>query len=105
MDVNDKTLTEITATGITLVDFWAEWCGPCKAMGPIIEELAAELANDPIPIRVVKANIDETPATARAAGVRSVPAFAVYKDGKQVAVKTGQMPKASLATFARAHAA
>ncbi len=73
-----------------LVDFWAEWCGPCKAMLPVIEEIAGELEGK---LRVVKLNIEEAPQTPAKFGLRGVPTFMIFKNGKVVDTRVGGMPK------------
>lgn len=73
-----------------LVDFWAEWCGPCRMLTPIIEELGKELNNK---IKIVKMNIDQNPNTPSTLGIRSIPTMIIFKDGQQVATKTGALPK------------
>lgn len=74
-----------------LVDFWAEWCGPCRALGPVIEELAGDYEAD---LSVVKVNVDDSPATAAAFGVRSIPTVVLFRDGKPVDTVVGVRPKA-----------
>ncbi|PHS41999.1 MAG: thioredoxin [Robiginitomaculum sp.] len=76
-----------------LVDFWAEWCGPCKAMGPALEELAGELGEQAV---VAKVNIDDAMDTALAYNVRGVPTLIIFKDGQAVATRTGAMTKSKL---------
>ena len=76
-----------------LVDFWAPWCGPCKALSPLIDELANELGEK---IKVVKVNIDEAPDAPTKYGVRGIPTLIVFKDGKVVDTRVGGMPKNQL---------
>ena len=76
-----------------LVDFWAEWCGPCKMIGPALEEIAAEMGGR---VTVAKLNIDENPMTPTRFGVRGIPTLMVFKDGKVAATKVGAMPKSKI---------
>jgi thioredoxin 1 len=79
-----------------LVDFWAEWCGPCRAIAPALEELAAEYGGK---ITVAKVNIDENPQTPTTYGVRGIPTLILFKDGKQAATQVGALPKSQLKTW------
>lgn len=81
-----------------LVDFWAEWCPPCKAMGPLLDELAGEMGEQ---LKVVKINIDDSPNTPTQFGVRGIPTFMVFKDGKLASTKVGGMSKADLDKWAK----
>ena len=77
----------------TLVDFWAEWCGPCKQIGPILEEISEEKINL---IKIVKMNIDENPNTPQKYGVRGIPTLMLFNNGKLIDTKVGSLPKSSL---------
>ncbi|GIL29869.1 thioredoxin [Actinocatenispora comari] len=79
-----------------LVDFWAEWCGPCKKVSPVLEELGQQYAGQ---VEIVKLNIDENPNTARNYGVMSIPTLTVFKGGEPVQSVVGAQPKSALAKF------
>ncbi len=76
-----------------VVDFWAEWCGPCKQIGPSLEEISEEMDGK---VKIVKVNVDENPNTPAQMGVRGIPALFLFKDGQVVSNKIGAAPKASL---------
>jgi thioredoxin 1 len=76
-----------------LVDFWAEWCGPCKMIGPILEEVAGAMGDK---LSIAKVNIDENPMSPSKYGVRGIPTLLLFKDGKVVDTKVGAMPKTQL---------
>ena len=77
----------------TLVDFWAEWCGPCKQIGPVLEEISDEMKDK---IKIIKLNIDENPETPQKYGVRGIPTLMLFIDGKLYDSKIGAMSKTSL---------
>lgn len=83
-----------------LVDFWAEWCGPCKMIGPILEEIATEYAGR---ITIAKLNIDENPNTAPQFGIRGIPTLLIFKNGKLVATQVGALSKMQLTAFIDSH--
>ena len=86
----------IKASIPTVVDFWAEWCGPCKQIGPSLEELSTEMEGK---IKVVKVDVDSNPSAAAALGVRGIPALFLFKDGQVISNKTGAAPKAALKSW------
>lgn len=79
-----------------LVDFWAEWCGPCKMIAPLLDEVADEYEEK---LAIVKVNVDENPSTAQKFGIRSIPTLILVKDGAVQAQKLGAMSKSQLAEF------
>ncbi len=83
----------LEAEGIVLVDFWAPWCGPCRMQGPVLDRFASANAE----VEVVKVNVDESPQTAAAYGIRSIPTIAVFGNGKPLAGATGLQNAGSLA--------
>ena len=100
MSANTKPVTDqsfqtdvLNAKGTVLVDFWADWCGPCKAIAPALEEIGAEYAGK---LTVAKVNIDENPVTPNNYAVRGIPTLILFKDGKPVSTKVGAAPKSVL---------
>lgn len=81
-----------------LVDFWAEWCGPCKTIGPFLEDIAAEMGAE---LSVAKVNIDENPMTPSKYGVRGIPTLMLFKGGQLVETKVGAMPKSQLQSWVK----
>lgn len=85
---------EVIASDVpVVVDYWAAWCGPCRMLGPVIEQLASERAGT---VKVGKVNVDEEPALAERAGVRGIPYVVLYRDGEVAAQAVGAQPKAAL---------
>ena len=85
--------TVIQGPGLTVVDFWAEWCIPCKAIAPVLEELAGEFAGR---LRVAKLNVDENRQTPARFGIRGIPTLLFFKDGARVDQLIGNLPKAQI---------
>lgn len=79
-----------------LVDFWAEWCGPCKMVAPVLEELAKEMGDK---LTIAKVNVEESPDAPTNFGVRGIPTMILFKDGEPVATKVGALPKEKLKTW------
>jgi thioredoxin 1 len=95
IDLNDGNFDETIKTGITLVDFWAAWCGPCMMQGPIVEKVA-EIVGDKS--KIAKVNVDEGQRTAAQYGIRSIPTLIIFKDGQPIQQFVGVQSESQLVT-------
>ena len=93
--VSDKSFQTdvLEAKEPVLVDFWAEWCGPCRAVAPVLEEVAGELNGK---LKIVKLNVDENPETAAKYGIQSIPTLMIFKNGELASRQIGASPKAKI---------
>ena len=97
--LTDSNFKDEISSGLVLVDFWAPWCGPCRMLGPIIEEVAEEIEE----VKVGKLNVDENPQTAQEFQIMSIPAIMLFKDGKVVETLIGLRPKEAYLEAIEAH--
>ena len=83
----------IKSTGLVMVDFWAEWCGPCKMIAPVLEEISEEIKEN---LCIKKLNIDENPNKPQEYGVRGIPTLILFKNGEKISEKIGVLPKSKI---------
>ena len=102
--VTDKTFDQdvLKASGPVVVDFWAEWCGPCKMIAPALEEISKSLTGK---VKIVKLNVDENPGTAAKFGIMSIPTLMLFKDGQLASRQVGAAPKQKLEQWITSSAA
>ncbi|MBM7096526.1 MULTISPECIES: thioredoxin [Alteribacter] len=100
-NVTDSNFGQETSQGLVLADFWAPWCGPCKMIAPVLEELDAEMSDK---AQIVKLDVDENQETASKYGVMSIPTLLVFKDGEVVDQVVGFQPKEALVELLNKHA-
>lgn len=101
VNVSDSSFkTEVEASGTVLVDFWAPWCGPCKMIAPVLEELDTEVGDQ---VKIAKLNVDDNPETASRFGVMSIPTLIVFKDGQPVDKIVGFQSKDALKNVVGRH--
>ena len=101
VNATDQTFNEETSKGLVLADFWATWCGPCKMIAPVLEELDDEMSDK---VKIVKLDVDENQETAQKFGVMSIPTLLLFKDGEVVDQVIGYQPKEALVELVNKHA-
>lgn len=101
INATDKDFAEHIAEGVVLVDFWAPWCGPCKMIAPVLEELDGEIEGK---AKIVKVDVDDNQETAGKFGIMSIPTLVLFKDGEMVEKVVGLQPKDALAQLIEKHA-
>ncbi|MBW7858833.1 MAG: thioredoxin [Leptonema sp. (in: Bacteria)] len=97
--ITDDNFTDETSNGLVLVDFWAEWCGPCRMLGPIVEQLSNEMGS----VQFRKMNVDENPGVPSSLGISAIPTMVLYKDGKPIDKIVGLQPKEQLKKVLEKH--
>ncbi|WP_070121739.1 thioredoxin [Bacillus marinisedimentorum] len=100
VNVTDQTFSNETTDGVVLVDFWAPWCGPCKMIAPVLEEIDSEMGDN---LKIAKLNVDENQETAGRFGVMSIPTLLVFKNGEVVDQIIGFQPKEALTQTLQKH--
>ena len=99
-EITDNNFDETVKSGVVLVDFWAPWCGPCRSLSPIVDEVADELAGK---LAVAKCNVDDNQDLAMKFGVMSIPTLIVFKNGEEIDRSVGALPKARLQALLEKH--
>ncbi|SDH34674.1 thioredoxin [Alteribacillus persepolensis] len=100
VNVSDQNFADETSQGVVLADFWAPWCGPCKMIAPVLEEIDSEMGEN---IKIAKLDVDENQETAGKYGVMSIPTLLVFKDGEVVEQVVGFQPKEQLVELLNKH--
>ncbi len=98
-EINDANFKTETSNGIVLVDCWAEWCGPCRMVAPVLDELSTELQD----VKIMKLNVDFNQKTAQELGIQSIPTLLLYKNGQLVDKAIGALPKPQIKKFIENH--
>ncbi len=98
--LTDENFDSKIKSGVSLVDFWAAWCGPCKVVGPIVDEVADEMKDE---ANICKLNVDQNPETARKYGIQSIPTIIIFKDGNPVQKLVGVKPKHAMIKAIQSH--
>lgn len=101
LHATDQTFEQEISNGVVLVDFWAAWCGPCKMIAPVLEQVDAEIGNI---VKIVKVDVDQNQLTAAKYQIMSIPSLLVFKDGQLKGKTAGFMPKEALIDFVRQNA-
>jgi thioredoxin 1 len=95
-EISDASFQDETSKGLVLIDCWAEWCGPCRMVAPVLEDLSKEMSDK---VTIKKLNVDDNQGTAQELGIQSIPTLLLYKDGKLVDKVIGALPKAQIKSF------
>ena len=99
-EITDSNFKTETSQGLVLVDFWAEWCGPCRMVAPVLEELSKEMSEK---VAIKKLNVDDNQGTAQMLGIQSIPTLIVFKNGEMVDRVLGALPKTQIKNLIERH--